>query len=115
MAVALFVTAFAAGCETTFTPTAQLHEGADRLYTRAEFERHIAEHVREAENAVDSDAAVRAHAVALAKARALARLARAYEALSGRPRVPVLPATERQQETVCYDHDGRRAGPCHDI
>ncbi len=98
MAMALFAAAFTAGCG--FTPTAQLHEGADRLYTRAEFEQHIAEHLREAVNSVDSDDAVRTHAVALAKARALARLARAYEALPGRPHARSLPAPDRHEQTV---------------
>ncbi len=113
LAMALFAAAFAAGCGST--PTAQLYAGADRLYTRAEFEQHIAEHLREVVNSVDSDDAVRAHAVALVKARALARLARAYEALPGRPRARSLPAPDRHEQTVCYDHDGRRAGSCQDI
>ena len=48
-----------------------------------------------------------------AKAEALARLARAFSALSGRCTDVIGPASMGPAQ--CYNHNGRPAGPCLDI
>ena len=79
------------------------------LYSFDELQQHAAEHVGAArESGADGDVAV-----ALAKAEALARLARAFTALSGGRTDVIGPASTAPAQ--CYNYHGRPVGPCLDI
>jgi hypothetical protein len=94
-----------AGCMAT-KPVADQHY---HLYSFAELQQHAAEHMNAARGSgVDDNAAV-----ALAKAEALARLARAFTALSGRRNDVIGPAALGPAQ--CYNHKGRLVGPSLDI
>ena len=84
-----------------------VHDTGD-LYSFAELERHLAAHLETA--APDGD-----EAVAVAKAAALARLARAYLALQERPGGVIAPAALGGGGPACYTHRGKPAGACLDI
>jgi L-fucose isomerase-like protein len=81
----------------------------DHLYSFDELQQHAAEHLNAARK-FDTDGDV---AVALAKAEALARLARAFKTLSGRQGDVIGPASMGAAQ--CYNHNGRPVGPCLDI
>ncbi len=81
----------------------------NHLYSFTELQQHAAEHMNAArESGTDADVAV-----ALAKADALARLARAFMALSGGRTDVIGPASLGPAQ--CYNHHGRPVGPCLDI
>lgn len=95
------------GCVAT-TPDDAGHGG---VYSFDEFQKHAAAHLNAAlESGSDDTAAV---AVALAKAEALARLARAVSGLSGRRGDVIGPGAMGPEN--CYNHRGRPVGPCLDI
>ena len=94
-----------AGCVTTDASV----DRHDHLYSFTELQQHATEHL----NAARESGANAAMAVALAKAEALARLARAFSALSGRRTDVIGPASMGPAQ--CYNHNGRPAGPCLDI
>ena len=92
------------GCVAT-TPDDSGHGG---IYSFDEFREHAAAHLNAAQQSgSDTDATV---AVALAKAEALASLARAVSGLSGR-RGDVIGPTSLGPDN-CYTHRGRPVGPC---
>ncbi len=81
----------------------------DHLYSFAELQEHATDHLKAARLS-DGDGDM---AVAIAKAEALARLARAFTALSGRQGDVIGPASMGPSQ--CYNHNGRAVGPCLDI
>ncbi len=90
-------------------PTDTAGHDDSRLYSFAEFEQHLTEHLR---TTAAGDAN---HTAAVAKAEALARLARAYMALTGGPDDVVTPSSLAGGPAMCYSHHGKRAGACLDI
>ncbi|MFP6744366.1 MAG: hypothetical protein VCB77_04150 [Alphaproteobacteria bacterium] len=95
------------GCVAT-TPDDSGHGGINSF---DEFQEHAAAHLNAAQQiGSDTDATV---AVALAKAEALVRLARAVSGLSGRRGDVIGPASLGPDN--CYNHRGWPVGPCLDI
>ena len=94
-----------AGCVTTDASV----DRHDHLYSFTELQQHATEYL----NAARESGANAAMAVALAKAEALACLARAVSGLSGRRGDVIGPGAMGPEN--CYNHRGRPVGPCLDI
>lgn len=88
-------------------PTGSAGHDDSRLYGFAELEQHLTEHLRTVSDAN--------HTATVAKAEALARLARAYMARTARPDGVVTPSSLAAGPAMCYSHHGKRAGACLDI
>ncbi len=108
----LAVAAVAVAVLVVCVPTDTAAHDAGRIYSFAELEQHVAEHLRTAAAAIDVNQAT---AVAAAKAEALARLARAYMALQDRPGDVVTSSSLGGGGPVCYTHYGEPGGACLDI
>ena len=108
----LAVAAVAAAVLGVCAPTDTTAHDAGRLYSFAELEQHLAEHLRTMATAPDVN---QVSAVAAAKAEALARLARAYMAVQDRPGGVIAPSSLGGGGPVCYTHRGKPAGACLDI
>ena len=110
LAAAVTAAALVAGCASGPPRTAYRDDGEGRVFTLAELERHIAEHVREADGA-----GLGAHAAAIGKANALARIARTLLSLPRRRAGGAAPLPVESGSSICYAHSGDRVGPCLDI
>ena len=108
--VDVLAVAMAAAVLGACAPTDTTVHDTGHLYSFAELEQHVAEHLDTAAPDVDQ-----ATAVAAAKAVALARLARAYMALQDRPGGVIAPSSLGGGGPACYTHHGKPAGACLDI